>query len=139
MGRIDIAAEVVEHLDTPLGLRQIAGAADPVSGELRRIVRVSFFEVLRRGRMEQGGEVDACTEQLGAYLPGASLARLVGTADDFDLLVEVLVDARDVFDTLEYDLAHDLGDSWGESREELESALALWRERDRHPRPNQVV
>lgn len=139
MARIEIAAEVVEHVDHPWAVKDVAGEADPDTGEVRRIVRVSFFDVVRRGRAEQGGEVDACTELLGAYLPGASLARLAGTVDEFDLLVEVVVDARDLFDTLEYDLAHDLEGGWGEGREELESALALWRERDLHPRPNQVV
>ena len=141
MPRYEIEPQTVDLVDEQLSLMDIAGVTDADTGVLTRVVRIPFHTITRYARGDQGGEVDACTEALTGRrsLPGASISRLLGTDGDDDLFIEVSIDARDLFDTVEYDLSNDLADAWApDSRADLEAALAAWRRRDQHPRVNRV-
>jgi hypothetical protein len=124
-----------------MSLMELARLADPIKGTLGGVVKLPFDELVRRGRVEQYGELDACSEAFaGSSLPGVEIVRVVGAVEDTALLMELLVDVRTVFWTVEYDLANDVPNAWGvETLDTLRAALAEWQSRDARPQPNPIL
>lgn len=77
MLNVQVPSQSVDYLEAPLSLLEIARSADPLEGTLSGVVRLPFDELVRRARAEQFGEVDACSEALGGYLPGVGIVRIV--------------------------------------------------------------
>lgn len=140
MPTVEIESRRVTYVDEPFSLLEIARLADPVEGRFGAVVKLPLEELVRRGRAEQFGELDACSEALaGCSLPGVEIVRVVGAVDETSLLIELSVGVRTVFWTVEYDLVNDVPSVWGnESIDSLRAALETWQSRDERPQPNPI-